>query len=69
MVFEPKIFEYIAGDDIAFEKEPLVNLAKENELAAYTHKGFWQCMDTLREKQQLEALWQSGQAKWRVWCE
>lgn len=69
MVFEPKIFEYIAGDETAFEKEPLSNLAKENELAAYVHRGYWQCMDTLREKQQLEKLWQSGQAEWKVWNE
>lgn len=67
MVFEPQIFDYIAGDATALEKEPLCNLARENELSAYTHKGFWQCMDTLREKQQLESLWQSGEAPWKVW--
>ena len=67
MVFEPQIFDYIAGDAAALEKEPLCNLARENELSAYTHKGFWQCMDTLREKQQLESLWQSGEAPWKVW--
>lgn len=67
MVFEPKIFDYIAGDTIVFEQEPLQSLVKEEQLAGYVHKGFWQCMDTLREKQKLESLWQSGNAPWKVW--
>lgn len=66
-VFEPKLFDYIEGDTIVFEKEPLNGLVAEGELAAYTHKGFWQCMDTLREKQQLEKLWESGNAPWKLW--
>lgn len=67
MVFEPEIFDYIEGDSTVFEKEPLNNLVAENQLAGYVHKGFWQCMDTLREKQKLESLWESGNAPWKVW--
>lgn len=66
-VFEPQIFDYIEGDATVFEKEPLNGLVKEEQLVAYTHKGFWQCMDTLREKQKLEQLWESDQAPWKVW--
>jgi glucose-1-phosphate cytidylyltransferase len=66
-VLEPGIFEYIAGDDIVWEKEPLEQLAKDGELKAYKHTSFWQCMDTLREKFLLESLWQSGKAPWKVW--
>ena len=57
MVLEPKIFEYLDGDDCIFEKKPLQRLAEEGQLMSYKHKGFWQCMDTLREKNQLERLW------------
>lgn len=67
MVFEPEIFNYIEGDSTVLEKEPLNCLVAENQLAGYLHKGFWQCMDTLREKQKLESLWQSGNAPWKVW--
>lgn len=67
MVFEPQLFDYIAGDDTVFEKEPMNGLVKEGQLAAYTHTGYWQCMDTLREKQQLEKLWSSGKAPWKLW--
>lgn len=66
-VLEPKIFEYIAGDATVLEKEPLENLARDSELVAYRHSGFWQPMDTLRDKNQLEALWTSGTAPWKVW--
>lgn len=66
-VFEPQLFDYIEGDTVVFEKEPLNGLVEEGQLAAYTHKGFWQCMDTLREKQQLEKLWDSGRAPWKLW--
>lgn len=66
-VFEPQLFDYIEGDATVFEKEPLNGLVKEEQLVAYTHKGFWQCMDTLREKQKLEQLWESGKAPWKVW--
>lgn len=67
MVFEPQLFDYIEGDRTVFEKEPMNGLVVENQLAAYTHKGYWQCMDTLREKQQLENLWESGKAPWKLW--
>jgi len=67
MVFEPKLFEYIDGDATIFEKGPMVGLVNEKQLMSYTHKGYWQCMDTLREKQQLEKLWDSGQAPWKLW--
>ena len=67
MVMQPEIFNYIDGDNIAFEKEPMKKLVEENQLSAYTHKGFWQCMDTQREKQKLESLWESGSAPWKKW--
>ncbi|MDK2562696.1 glucose-1-phosphate cytidylyltransferase [Romboutsia sedimentorum] len=67
MVLEPKIFDYIKGDEIILEKEPLEMLAKQNMLNAYKHKGFWQCMDTQRDKSLLEQLWRSDNAKWKVW--
>lgn len=66
-VFEPQLFDYISGDETVFEKEPLIGLVSKGELTAYTHKGYWQCMDTLREKQQLEKLWNSGKAPWKLW--
>lgn len=66
-VCEPKVFDYIEGDDTQFEREPLQNLAKDGQLMAYRHQGFWQCMDTLRDKVLLEKLWANGQAPWRVW--
>lgn len=65
-VFEPGVFDYIDGDDTQFEREPLERLAKDGELMAYRHHGFWQCMDTLRDKKLLDELWQKG-APWRVW--
>lgn len=67
MVFEPQIFDFIDGDSTVFEKEPMNRLVSRNQLVAYTHRGFWQCMDTLREKQKLEQLWDSGQAPWKLW--
>lgn len=67
MVFEPEMFDYIDGDTTVFEKEPMNNLVRKMQLMAYTHKGYWQCMDTLREKQQLEKLWDSGKAPWKLW--
>jgi len=67
-VCEPKIFDYLSSEDACvFEKDPLQNLAKENQLAAYKHTGFWQCMDTLRDNQKLNALWKAGSAPWKVW--
>ena len=66
-VLQPKILDYISGDDVLWEKEPLANLAKDGQLMAYQHHGFWQPMDTLREKNILENLWQTGKAPWKVW--
>jgi glucose-1-phosphate cytidylyltransferase len=67
MVLEPEVFDYIDGDNTIFEKEPLEMLASQNNLMAYKHKGFWQCMDTQRDKQRLENLWDNGSAPWRKW--
>lgn len=67
MVLEPEVFDYIAGDEIILEREPLERLSIEGQLSAYQYSGFWQCMDTLREKEYLEKLWASGQAPWKVW--
>lgn len=69
MVLEPEIIDYIDGDDTMFEREPLENLAHDGELMCYKHKGFWQCMDALRDKQKLDKLWSSGHAPWKVWNE
>ncbi len=66
-VLSPEALKLIDGDDITWEREPLEALAKDGELAAYQHKGFWQPMDTLRDKTYLEELWQSGKAPWKVW--
>ena len=65
-VFEPQIFDYLEGDGSILELAPLERLANERQLAAYRHEGFWQCMDTLREKKLLETLWQSGKAPWKA---
>lgn len=67
MVFNPEIFERIDGDSMVFEKEPLNGLVSDKELISRTHTGYWQCMDTLREKQQIEKLWNSGDAPWKIW--
>ncbi|MDR0822285.1 MAG: glucose-1-phosphate cytidylyltransferase [Endomicrobium sp.] len=66
MVCEPKIFDYIEGDLTYFEREPLENLARDRQLAAYKHNGFWQCMDMQRDKIFLEQIWVSGNAPWKV---
>jgi len=66
-VVEPQVFDYIDGDDTQFEKEPLERLAADGELMAYRHEGFWQCMDTRRDKYVLEKLWDSGEAPWKIW--
>jgi len=68
-VLEPQIFDYIDGDDTVWEKEPLENLARDGQLVAYKHYGFWKPMDTLRDKRELEELWASGNPLWRVWDE
>ena len=67
MVFEPALFDYIDGDTNIFEKDCLTQLVDKGELSGYVHRGFWQCMDTLRERQQLEKLWDSGKAPWKLW--
>ena len=67
MVFEPSVFDYIEGDNTVFEKAVLPKLAKEGELMAYRHSGFWKCMDTQREKEELERLWSTGRAPWKLW--
>ena len=66
-VLEPGIFDYIEGDHTQFEREPLENLARDGQLMAFKHEGFWQCMDTLRDKVRLEKLWESGNAPWKIW--
>jgi glucose-1-phosphate cytidylyltransferase len=66
-VLEPQIFDYIEGDETIWERDPLENLAKDGQLMAYKHTGFWKPMDTLRDKRELEALWQSGNPPWKVW--
>ncbi|MCL2717275.1 MAG: glucose-1-phosphate cytidylyltransferase [Lachnospiraceae bacterium] len=67
MVMEPQIFNYLECDDTYLEREPLENLAKDGELIAFKHNGFWQCMDTQRDRNKLEQLWEKGQAPWRKW--
>lgn len=67
-VLSPKVFDYIDGDESIWEREPLERLAADSQLAAYKHDGFWQPMDTLRDKNQLEELWASGKAPWKVWA-
>lgn len=67
MVLEPRIFDYLSDDACIFEQEPMRKLAAEGELMSYLHKGFWQCMDTHREHLELESLWNSGKAPWKVW--
>ncbi|MHC4469760.1 MAG: glucose-1-phosphate cytidylyltransferase [Planctomycetota bacterium] len=66
-VFEPGVFDYLHGDESILERDPLERLAEDGELRAFRHEGFWQPMDTLREKQLLEDLWASGKAPWKVW--
>jgi len=66
-VFEPGIIDYIDGDSTMLEKEPLEKLARNGQLAAYKHGGFWKPMDTLRDKNELESLWTSGNQPWKIW--
>lgn len=67
LVFEPQVLDYLSGDDSILEREALEQLAKENQLVAYQHEGFWQCADTLHDKRQLEQSWKSGNPPWKVW--
>jgi glucose-1-phosphate cytidylyltransferase len=66
-VLEPQALDLVAGDETVWEREPMEQLAERGQLAAYRHEGFWQPMDTLRDKQTLESLWNAGQAPWRRW--
>jgi glucose-1-phosphate cytidylyltransferase len=68
-VLEPGVFDYIEGDNTQWEKQPLEKLAREGQLMAYRHNGFWQCMDTIHEKLLLEKLWQNSRAPWKTWRE
>lgn len=67
LVFEPQVLDYLSGDQSVLELDVLERLAKENQLVAYKHHGFWQCMDTLRDKRQLEAAWNDGNPPWKIW--
>lgn len=67
-VLTPKVLDYLADDNTVWEQEPLMQLAEEGQLMAYEHHGFWQPMDTLRDKHHLEELWQSGKAPWKTWA-
>jgi len=67
LVFEPKVLSYLHDDGSVMEKDVLENLAKEGQLVAYKHYGFWQCMDTLRDKNYLEGIWSKGNAPWKSW--
>lgn len=69
MVCQPEFLDYIEGDGTVLEKAPLETLAKKGQLMAYQHHGFWQCMDTVREKETLEKLWEEGKAPWKVWAD
>jgi glucose-1-phosphate cytidylyltransferase len=68
-VLEPGIFNYLEGDmeDVQWEKKPLIDIANAGNLSAYKHDGFWKCMDAIRDKIELETLWQSGEADWKIW--
>jgi glucose-1-phosphate cytidylyltransferase len=67
LVCEPGVFDYLKGDETSFEADTLERLVADGQLAAYRHDRFWQCMDTLRDKRQLESLWSQGNAPWKVW--
>lgn len=67
MVMNPDIFGYLIDDATVFEKGPMERLVAEGQLMSFFHGGFWQCMDTQREMQKLEGLWQSGEAPWKIW--
>ena len=67
-VLNAGVFDYLGGDECIFEREPLERLARDGQLMAFRHEGFWQPMDTLREKRLLEDLWNTGQAPWKIWA-
>jgi len=66
-IFEPGVFDYLQDDMTILEADPLENLARDGQLMAYKHYGFWQCMDTIRDKNALEEMWNSGTADWKIW--
>ena len=66
-IFEPGVLDYIPEDHTILERAPLERLAQDGQLMAYRHEGFWQCMDTVRDKVRLETLWESGAPPWRLW--
>lgn len=68
LVFEPRIFEYLDGDEASLESDAMERLAADGQLAAYRHHGFWQCMDTVRDKKLLDRYWSEGRAPWKVWA-
>jgi glucose-1-phosphate cytidylyltransferase len=67
LVFEPAVFDYLEGDESSLEADAMERLAADNQLVAYRHEGFWQCMDTMRDMRLLQSLWHSGNAPWKVW--
>lgn len=67
MVLEPKVLDYIADDTIMFEREPMEAIAADGQMVCYKHSGYWQCMDSVRDKEKLEKAWNSGNAPWKVW--
>lgn len=69
MVLDPKVLDYVKDDTIMFEREPMEQLAAEGQLMCYKHVGFWQCMDTMRDKERLEKLWAEKRAPWKVWAD
>ena len=69
MVLEPKVLDYISGDSVMLEREPMEKLAANGQLMCYKHNGFWQCMDTMRDKEKLENLWAENKAPWKVWSD
>ena len=66
-VLSPKVIDYIKGDEVMWEHAPMKNLVENGQLSAFTHRGFWHPMDTLRDKNRLETIWASGKAPWKVW--
>lgn len=67
MVLNRRIFDFIQDDNTVFEQEPLMNLARQGQLMAYVHEGFWKCMDTQRDLIELQSMWERGEAKWKIW--
>lgn len=69
MILEPNVLDYISDDSVMFEREPMEKLAADGQLMCYKHNGFWQCMDTMRDKEKLENLWAENKAPWKVWSD